>query len=76
MDQKPNQFNEFDIKEAIRYNGNSWEAIRIGDSKSLQWDSSSKFVNNPMIDMMASVFISLSRVATRLQATPSSKARH
>ena len=51
MDQKPNQFNEFDIKEAIRYNGNSWEAIRIGDSKSSQWDSSSKFVNNLMIDM-------------------------
>ncbi|MGV2986490.1 polysaccharide lyase 6 family protein [Vibrio sp. E150_011] len=51
LDQKPNQFNEFDIKEAIRYNGNSWEAIRIGDSKSSQWDSSSKFVNNLMIDM-------------------------
>ncbi|UPR34537.1 polysaccharide lyase 6 family protein [Vibrio cyclitrophicus] len=51
MDQKPNQFNEFDIKEAIRYNGNSWEALRIGDSKSSQWDSNSKFVNNLMIDM-------------------------
>ncbi|WP_372062451.1 polysaccharide lyase 6 family protein [Vibrio sp. 10N.261.51.F12] len=51
LDQKPNQFNEFDIKEAIRYNGNSWEAIRIGDSKSSQWDSSSKFINNLMIDM-------------------------
>ncbi|MFA0439032.1 polysaccharide lyase 6 family protein [Vibrio sp. 10N.222.51.C12] len=51
LDQKPNQFNEFDIKEAIRYNGNSWEAIRIGDSKSSQWDSSSKFVDNLMIDM-------------------------
>ncbi|MGY3569852.1 polysaccharide lyase 6 family protein [Vibrio paucivorans] len=51
LDQKPNQFNEFDIKEAIRYNGNSWEAIRIGDSKSSQWDSSSQFVNNLMIDM-------------------------
>lgn len=51
MDQKPNQFNEFDIKEAIRYNGNSWEALRIGDSKSSQWDSNSKFMNNLMIDM-------------------------
>ncbi|PMJ93968.1 polysaccharide lyase 6 family protein [Vibrio sp. 10N.261.55.A7] len=51
LDQKPNQFNEFDIKEAIRYNGNSWEAIRIGDSKSSQWDSSSQFINNLMIDM-------------------------
>ncbi len=51
LDQKPNQFNEFDIKEAIRYNGNSWEAIRIGDSKSSQWASNSKFTNNLMIDM-------------------------
>ncbi|WP_295891329.1 polysaccharide lyase 6 family protein [uncultured Vibrio sp.] len=51
LDQKPNQFSEFDIKEAIRYNGNSWEAIRIGDSKSSQWDSSSQFINNLMIDM-------------------------
>ncbi|MEH0759154.1 alginate lyase [Vibrio sp. 16] len=51
LDQKPNQFNEFDIKEAIRYNGNSWEAIRIGDSKSSQWESNSKFTNNLMIDM-------------------------
>lgn len=51
LDQKPNQFNEFDIKEAIRYNGNSWEAIRIGDSKSSQWPSNSKFTNNLLIDM-------------------------
>ncbi|EPV1123091.1 polysaccharide lyase 6 family protein [Vibrio harveyi] len=51
LDQKPNQFNEFDIKDAIRYNGNSWEAIRIGDSKSSQWASNSKFTNNLLIDM-------------------------
>ncbi|GAM57772.1 alginate lyase precursor [Vibrio ishigakensis] len=51
LDQKPNQYNEFDIKEAIRYNGNSWEAIRIGDSKASQWPSNSQFVDNLMIDM-------------------------
>ncbi|MFH0263230.1 polysaccharide lyase 6 family protein [Vibrio barjaei] len=51
VDQKQNQFNELDIKEAVRYNGNSWEAIRIGDSKSSQWDSSSKFVDNLLVDM-------------------------
>ncbi|MEZ9854351.1 polysaccharide lyase 6 family protein [Vibrio breoganii] len=51
LDQKPNQFNEFDIKEAIRYNGNSWEAIRIGDSKASQWPSNSQFVENLMINM-------------------------
>ncbi|MCW1888940.1 hypothetical protein OK016_00820 [Vibrio chagasii] len=50
MDQKPNQFNEFDIKEAIRYNGNSWEAI-VSVTLVFAVDSSSKFVNNLMIDM-------------------------
>lgn len=51
VDQKPNQYNEFDIAEAIRYNGNSWEAIRLGDSKSSQWPSESQIVENLMIDM-------------------------
>ncbi|MBM7036614.1 polysaccharide lyase 6 family protein [Vibrio ulleungensis] len=51
LDQKPNQFNEFDIKEAIRYNGNSWEAIRVGDSKASQYRSNTKITNNLMIDM-------------------------
>jgi poly(beta-D-mannuronate) lyase len=51
LDQKPNQFNEFDIKEAIRYNGNSWEAIRIGDSSASQYPSNSRITNNLMIDM-------------------------
>ena len=51
VDQKPNQYNEFDIAEAVRYNGNSWEAIRLGDSKSSQWPSESKIVENLMIDM-------------------------
>lgn len=51
LDQQQNQFNELDIKEAIRYNGNSWEAIRIGDSKSSQFPSQSQFVNNLMINM-------------------------
>ncbi|USD63205.1 polysaccharide lyase 6 family protein [Vibrio sp. SCSIO 43140] len=51
VDQKQNQFNELAIKEAVRYNGNSWEAIRIGDSKASQWDSSSKFINNLLVDM-------------------------
>lgn len=51
LDQKPNQFNEFDIEQAIRYNGNSWEAIRIGDSTASQFDSSSQFIDNLLIDM-------------------------
>jgi len=48
--QKKNQYNELDIKKAIRYNGNSWEAIRIGDSKSSQWPSRTQFVNNLLVD--------------------------
>ncbi|WP_153915822.1 polysaccharide lyase 6 family protein [Shewanella sp. TC10] len=32
--QQHNQFNEFDNPDAVRYNSNSWEAIRLGDSKS------------------------------------------
>ncbi|MGF1681448.1 polysaccharide lyase 6 family protein [Photobacterium minamisatsumaniensis] len=48
--QKKNQFNELDIKEAVRYNGNSWEAIRIGDSKSSQWPSRTQFINNLLVD--------------------------
>ncbi|MGR5140138.1 polysaccharide lyase 6 family protein [Photobacterium sp. DNB23_23_1] len=48
--QKKNRYNELDIKEAIRYNGNSWEAIRIGDSKSSQWPSRTQFVNNLLVD--------------------------
>ncbi|MGL6314026.1 polysaccharide lyase 6 family protein [Vibrio sp. WXL103] len=51
LDQQQNQFDELAIKEAIRYNGNSWEAIRIGDSKSSQWPSKSQFVDNLMINM-------------------------
>ncbi|WP_047049541.1 polysaccharide lyase 6 family protein [Vibrio mexicanus] len=41
LDQQQNQFNELDIKEAIR----------IGDSKSSQFPSQSQFVNNLMINM-------------------------
>ncbi|GLS89497.1 hypothetical protein GCM10007916_05640 [Psychromonas marina] len=48
--QKKNQYNELDIKKAIRYNGNSWEAIRIGDSKSSQWPSRTQFINNLLVD--------------------------
>ncbi|PSW20493.1 alginate lyase [Photobacterium sanctipauli] len=48
--QKKNRYNELDIKEAIRYNGNSWEAIRIGDSKSSQWPSRTQFINNLLVD--------------------------
>lgn len=48
--QKKNRYNELAIKEAIRYNGNSWEAIRIGDSKSSQWPSRTQFVNNLLVD--------------------------
>ncbi len=51
LDQQSNQFNELDIKKAVRYNGNSWEAIRIGDSTSSQWPSRSKIINNLMINM-------------------------
>ena len=51
VDMQPNQYNEFEISEAIRYNGNSWEAIRLGDSKSSQWPSRSRIVENLMIDM-------------------------
>jgi poly(beta-D-mannuronate) lyase len=48
--QKKNRYNELDIEEAVRYNGNSWEAIRIGDSKSSQWPSRTQFVNNLIVD--------------------------
>ncbi|MDV5169970.1 polysaccharide lyase 6 family protein [Photobacterium rosenbergii] len=48
--QKKNRYDELAIKEAIRYNGNSWEAIRIGDSKSSQWPSATQFVNNLLVD--------------------------
>jgi poly(beta-D-mannuronate) lyase len=48
--QKKNRYNELDIKKAVRYNGNSWEAIRIGDSKSSQWPSRTQFVNNLLVD--------------------------
>lgn len=51
VDMQQNQFNELDIAEAVRYNGNSWEAIRLGDSKASQWPSQSKIVENLMIDM-------------------------
>ncbi|MBY5946800.1 polysaccharide lyase 6 family protein [Photobacterium rosenbergii] len=48
--QKKNQYDELAIEKAIRYNGNSWEAIRIGDSKSSQWPSATQFVNNLLVD--------------------------
>lgn len=48
--QKKNRYNELAIEEAVRYNGNSWEAIRIGDSKSSQWPSRTQFVNNLLVD--------------------------
>lgn len=48
--QKKNRYNELGIKKAIRYNGNSWEAIRIGDSKSSQWPSRTQFINNLLVD--------------------------
>lgn len=49
--QKPNQYNEFAIENAIRYNGNSWEAIRIGDSKSSQFPSNTLIEENLFVDM-------------------------
>ncbi|PKF60561.1 alginate lyase [Psychromonas sp. psych-6C06] len=49
--QKPNQYNEFAIKEAIRYNGNSWEAIRVGDSKASQFPSKTLIEENLFVDM-------------------------
>ncbi len=51
IDQRPNLYNEFDNKEAIRYNANTWEAIRIGDSKSSQWSSQTSLIDNLFIDM-------------------------
>ncbi|AJR06654.1 alginate lyase [Photobacterium gaetbulicola] len=48
--QKKNRYNELAIEKAVRYNGNSWEAIRIGDSKSSQWPSRTQFVNNLLVD--------------------------
>ncbi|MCT7943009.1 polysaccharide lyase 6 family protein [Shewanella holmiensis] len=44
--QQHNQFNEFDNQDAVRYNGNSWEAIRIGDSKSSIYPSNSTIEGN------------------------------
>ncbi|MDV5169973.1 polysaccharide lyase 6 family protein [Photobacterium rosenbergii] len=44
--QKHNQFNEFDNAEAKRYNSNSWEAIRLGDSKSSIYDSKTLIEDN------------------------------
>ncbi|PMH40330.1 hypothetical protein BCU68_16300 [Vibrio sp. 10N.286.49.B3] len=44
--QKHNQFNEFDIAEAKRYNSNSWEAIRVGDSKSSIYSSATTITEN------------------------------
>ncbi len=51
VDMKSNNYNEFAIKDAIRYNSNTWEAVRIGDSKSSIYPSKTKFVDNLMIDM-------------------------
>ncbi|MGZ9899275.1 polysaccharide lyase 6 family protein [Shewanella gaetbuli] len=48
---QPNQFNEFAIEHAIRYNANSWEAIRIGDSKASQFPSNTSFSHNLMVGM-------------------------
>lgn len=44
--QKHNQYNEFDIAEAKRYNSNSWEAIRLGDSKSSIYPSETTIEGN------------------------------
>jgi len=44
--QKHNQFNEFDNAEAKRYNSNSWEAIRLGDSKSSIYPSATTIEGN------------------------------
>lgn len=48
---KPNQHNEFAIEHAIRYNANSWEAIRIGDSKVSQFPSNTSFSHNLLVGM-------------------------
>nr|WP_280925462.1 polysaccharide lyase 6 family protein [Shewanella holmiensis] len=50
-DMKPNQYNEFAIEHAIRYNANSWEAIRIGDSKASQYPSNTSFSHNLLVGM-------------------------
>ncbi|MBR9728916.1 polysaccharide lyase 6 family protein [Shewanella intestini] len=45
-DHKHNQYEEFDISSAIRYNSNSWEAIRVGDSKSSIYPSHTLIEDN------------------------------
>ncbi|PMH42621.1 alginate lyase [Vibrio sp. 10N.286.49.B3] len=51
LDMQQNQHNELAIKKAVRYNANSWEAIRIGDSKASQYPSNTSFSNNLLINM-------------------------
>ncbi|WP_394132225.1 polysaccharide lyase 6 family protein [Shewanella maritima] len=45
-DQKHNRYEEFEISDAIRYNSNSWEAIRVGDSKSSIFPSKTTIEGN------------------------------
>ncbi|MGF1681442.1 polysaccharide lyase 6 family protein [Photobacterium minamisatsumaniensis] len=49
--QQHNQFNEFDNSDAIRYNSNSWEAIRLGDSKSSIFPSETTIEGNLFLQM-------------------------
>ncbi|MGL6314031.1 polysaccharide lyase 6 family protein [Vibrio sp. WXL103] len=49
--QQHNQFNEFAIEEAIRYNSNSWEAIRVGDSRSSVFPSETTIEGNLFLQM-------------------------
>ncbi|NKF51936.1 alginate lyase [Shewanella sp. WXL01] len=45
-DHKHNQYEEFFYSDAIRYNSNSWEVIRVGDSKSSIYPSKTLIEDN------------------------------
>ncbi|MDR9830402.1 polysaccharide lyase 6 family protein [Vibrio sp. FNV 38] len=49
--QKHNQFNEFDNADAVRYNSNSWEAVRLGDSTSSIYPSETTIEGNLFLQM-------------------------
>ena len=51
IDMKSNQFNEFENKDAIRYNSNSWETLRIGNSYTSTYPSKTRINENLVINM-------------------------
>ncbi|MFA0413294.1 chondroitinase-B domain-containing protein [Vibrio renipiscarius] len=51
LDMSKGHFGELDIKEAIRINSNSWEAVQMGFSTTSQYPSNSSFSDNLLINM-------------------------